>query len=128
MLDAGEIKRRIEAARILRSLTQDELDKLGAAFGLDRQEISRTERGALPLTEHRKLALREILRMPARWFDAETVDEIVGLDAEREADALGHLQRLLEDAGLMRRPSQEESPEDGDGKDRPGQASGGAGT
>jgi hypothetical protein len=100
-VDSGEIKRRIEAARILRSITQGEMDRRAHEdYGLDRQELSRTERGALPLTPARRLVLEKVLEVPARWFSADSIDEVVGLRGQDVRVTVPPLVAKARDAGL----------------------------
>lgn len=73
MLDKDELKRRIDAFRTLRGLTQVDLAELYASKGHGTQELGRLERGALPLTEIRRRSLAEILDVPERWFTDETL-------------------------------------------------------
>lgn len=87
MLSDDEAKRRIEAARILRGLTQDELDKLGAADGLGKQELSRTERGELDLTRVRKEVFARLLKLPVEWFEDESIDPLIRWPAQGLPDA-----------------------------------------
>jgi transcriptional regulator with XRE-family HTH domain len=76
-VEADEIKRRMVAARTLRQLTQDDLDTLGADYGLDKQELSRLERGELPLTRVRRDALARLLHVSERWFRDEDVNPLL---------------------------------------------------
>jgi transcriptional regulator with XRE-family HTH domain len=78
-MNADQVEQRIKAGRLLRGMDQQTMDRLGAEHGLGRQELSRVERGALPLTAVRRYALRSILRLPDRWFVDEDTDVIVGL-------------------------------------------------
>lgn len=73
MLDKDELKRRIDAFRTLRGLTQADLAEKFASKGHGTQELGRLERGALPLTEIRRRSLAEILEVPERWFVDETL-------------------------------------------------------
>ena len=84
-LPPDELKRRIHAARILRRVTQDELEKQLAEDGLDKREAGRVERGELPFRRIHRILFAEALRVPERWFTAETVDEIVGFASQDEA-------------------------------------------
>lgn len=126
-VDPGEVKRRIEAARVLRSMTQVEMDRRGAELGLDKQELGRTERGDLPWTTARAMVLARVLRVPPRWFEAEDLDVVVGLRDQRDADALDLLEQALADLGLARPPSGGEAPSDEDDTDRPDEAAGAGG-
>lgn len=111
-MDEGEAKRRIEAARILRGMTQVEMDRRGAELGLAKQELGRTERGKLPFTAARAMVLCRVLGVPPRWFQEDDVDVLVGLNSQREEDALDLLTQALADLGLVPDPSQEEEPSD----------------
>ena len=71
------------------------MDLLGVAEGLDKQELSRLERGALPMTNVRREALCRVLRVPRRWFQSDDLDEVVGLTAQENEDALAVLRELL---------------------------------
>lgn len=110
MLTNDEAKRRIAAARLLRGLGQDELDELGAKDGLGRQELSRTERGELPITKVRRETLARLLAMPAEWFSTDSIDALIrrpseGPDSEGLArieerlDVLDALQQAVEAVG-----------------------------
>lgn len=127
-MDEGEVKRRIEAARILRDMTQVEMDRRGAQMGLDKQELGRTERGGnggLELTEARAMVLCKVLGVPSRWFEEEDLDVVLGLRDQPERDALDLLQQLLVDLGLVPDPSQEEEREGEDDTDLGGTGEGG---
>lgn len=82
VLPEEDAKRRIAAARLLRNLSQKKLDELGADDGLGRQELSRTERGELPLTRVRREVLARHLRLPAEWFLAAEIDALIRWPAE----------------------------------------------
>lgn len=79
MLSQDELKHRIEAARILRDISQVELERLFHADGLGKGDAGRVERGELPMDKVRRDAFCRHLRVPERWFLAEDVDEIVGM-------------------------------------------------
>jgi transcriptional regulator with XRE-family HTH domain len=86
VLPKEEAKRRIAAARELRGgMTQDELDKLGADYGLAKQELSRTERGELALGPSKADALSKLLGFPPEWFLAESIDDLIRWPVEGEA-------------------------------------------
>lgn len=126
-VDDGEVKRRIHAARILRSMTQVEMDRRGAELGLDGQELGRTERGTLTLTPARAMVLCRVLEVPPRWFEESDLNVIVGLRDQRDADALDLLRQGLADLGLALPPSGgEETSGEGD-KDQPDEAAEGGG-
>lgn len=72
------LKRRIEAARLLRGISQIDLDARCHQDGLGKQEAGRLERGELPLTRVRADALIRNLRVPERWLTSEDVDGLVG--------------------------------------------------
>lgn len=78
MLKNEEIKRRMEAARKLRGLSQAQLGKLFEADDLGKMDPQQIERGIMPLRGARLAAACRHLRVPERWFTAEDVDEIVG--------------------------------------------------
>ena len=82
MLSEDEAKRRIAAARILRGFTQEELDAMGAADGLGRQELSRTERGELPVTRVRREVFARLLNLPVEWFLEDSIDDLIRWPAE----------------------------------------------
>lgn len=77
MLSETGAKRRIRAARDLRGLTQEDMDALAVKDGLGRQELSRTERGELPLTRVRALVLSRVLRLPVEWFLVAEITDII---------------------------------------------------
>lgn len=138
MLTTDELKKRIFAARILRGVTQAELQQSLADEGLGKQELGRIERGDLPLTRVRRVALARILRVPEDWFTSENVDKLVGhvpaegpndeppLDSLTAEEALDQLKeatramqamlgRLGRDVGrrdLESRPETDQIPED----------------
>lgn len=78
-LPATELKRRIEAARILRGITQVTLNEMFEADGLDKTEAGRLERGKLDLSRASLEALARNLRVPREWFTEADTDRIVGL-------------------------------------------------
>ena len=99
MLPAEEIKRRVEAARILRGLSQKQLAELVHADGLGKHDVGRLERGDLPLTRALRDALIRHLRVPDRWFSDPDVDVIVGIAEPTEQDlSPASLRDLLEQA------------------------------
>jgi len=79
MLSSEETKRRMEAARKLRGLSQAELGELFEADDLGKMDPQQIERGRMLLRGARLVAACKHLRVPERWFTAEDVDEIVGL-------------------------------------------------
>ena len=101
MLGKDVLKRRVAAARILRGLSQDELQKRFEADGLDRYAAGRVERGELEMQRVHRDAFCRHLGVPERWFNEPDVDVIVGLrSAERltATELRGELELLL--AGL----------------------------
>jgi transcriptional regulator with XRE-family HTH domain len=123
VLSDDEAKRRIEAARILRGLTQDELDKRGSSDGLGKQELSRTERGELDLTRVRRDVLARLLELPIEWFEEESIDSLIRWPAEglapsqvkRAAELLAP--QILEAARALG-PASEQEPREQHGQDR----------
>lgn len=120
MLSKAEAKRRVEAARILRGYTQETLDALGAADGLDKQELSRTERGELDSTRVRREVFARLLELPLEWFEAESIDPLIRWPAEglppdqvkRAAELLAP--QLLEAARALAQASDTAPPELGE--------------
>lgn len=83
MLSDEERKRRIEAARVLRGISQKKLNELVAGDGLDKLAAGRAERGEIPLSRALRDSLCRHLRVPSWWFtDAEIVLE------ERQPDSI----------------------------------------
>lgn len=127
-MTAEQVKRRIEAARVLRGMTQVEMDQAGAAQGLGRQELSRIERGALPLGAAQRRTLCDILRVPERWFTDEDVDVVVGLTPdipglsadEEVARRADELMRGLLEAALAHAPGAATSGQSPGAPGRPG--------
>lgn len=97
MLEPEELKRRIEAARILRGLRQVDLSPLLEADGLGKTDLGRIERGEVPMRRIHRDALARHLRVPEWWFTVEDVDVLVGLQPpprltpEEGRDLLGRL-------------------------------------
>jgi transcriptional regulator with XRE-family HTH domain len=120
VLSEDEAKRRIAAARILRGLTQEELDTLGAVDGLGRQELSRTERGELPVTRVRREVLARLLNLPVEWFLQDSIDDLVRWPTEglppdqirRAAELLAP--QLLEAARALQQASETGPPAQGE--------------
>jgi transcriptional regulator with XRE-family HTH domain len=120
VLSEDEAKRRIAAARILRGFTQEELDAMGAADGLGRQELSRTERGELPVTRVRREVFARLLNLPVEWFLEDSIDDLIRWPAEglppdqvrRAAELLAP--QLLEAARALQRASGKEQPTPGE--------------
>lgn len=86
MLDPAELSRRIKAARELRGLSQVQLGDLFDGDRLNKSDPGRIERMDPEVSVRRPHldAFARHLRVPPRWFTAETVDEIVGY---RDTDA-----------------------------------------
>jgi transcriptional regulator with XRE-family HTH domain len=117
VLDTAELKRRMEAARILRGFDQVDLGRLLHEEGFGKLDAGRLERGAIPLTRAHRRALAMILEVPESWFtddhvvipepgDPAIADKLDQLLAERETllaeiDKQNHL--LDEQSGLLRR-------------------------
>lgn len=97
-LPQEEIKRRINAARIIRGMSQAEFDALGAADGFGKGEMSRVERGELAFREGKHLAaMSRYLGVPAWWFTAEAIDLSTGPDQDPpESTVEQHLASLTE--------------------------------
>lgn len=120
--DAETIKRRIEAARILRGISQAELNRRLAADGLGTQEAGRVERGELPLSAVRRWAMTRALGVPERWFLEPDVDVVVGLRSPPAEEALKQAfdrlaPELLEAARGLAQEGEEEPGREG-GADR----------
>lgn len=73
MLTSEELKRRIDAARTLRGLTQEALSELVAADGLGKTTVGRVERGEMDLRKAVRNSLCEHLDVPAWWFTDDYV-------------------------------------------------------
>lgn len=99
MLEPDELKRRIEAARVLRGLTQAQLAELLVQDGLGKHDLGRIERGSMAMQRIHRDAIARHLRVPERWLTEPEVDVIVGLrpDVATQTDALGLLERALPD-------------------------------
>lgn len=97
MLPADEIKRRVDAARTLRGMTQTQLAELVHADGLGKHDIGRLERGDIPLTRVLRDALCRHLGVPEEWFTEPSVDRLVARPMRAE-DVRAHLERI--EAGL----------------------------
>jgi transcriptional regulator with XRE-family HTH domain len=96
VLSTAELKRRIEAARILRGLDQVDLGRLLHEEGFGKHDAGRLERGAIHLTRAHRRALAMILEVPESWFtdehvvipepaDAAIAEKLDQLLAERES-------------------------------------------
>ena len=114
MLSEAEAKRRIEAARTLRGLTQDALDAMGYRDGLGKQELSRAERGELEITRVRREVFARLLGLPIEWFESDSIDDLIRWPAsgiapdqiKRAAELLGP--QLLEAARALAQASEQE--------------------
>lgn len=126
MLAAEELKRRIEAARILRGIHQTELDRLFDEDGLGKK-AGRLERGDLALSRALLDGLIRHLKVPERWFTDPDVDTIVGwgiAGATGKGDfTTEQLQTIQQAAALLAAAGQ--SSEQGEPRRR--EASGGQG-
>lgn len=102
MLENEELKRRLDAARTLRGLTQNQLAALLAEDGLGKHDLGRIERGSLVMQRVHREAIARRLRIPEWWLTVEDIDVVVGLQPpprltpEEARDLLG---RLLTDLG-----------------------------
>lgn len=74
MLTTSELKRRIDAARTLRGLTQEELGQRFADEGFGRHDVGRIERGRMPLMGARRRTLALVLDVPESWFTDDYLD------------------------------------------------------
>lgn len=99
-LGADELKRRIEAARILRGIEQTDLDALFDQDGLGKS-ASRMERGKLPLTRARLDGLVRHLRVPEDWFTVRDVDSLVFPDGAPESTP-GRLSEIEQQLRVLR--------------------------
>ena len=79
MLETEELKRRIEAARILRGLSQAELAERLHADGLGKYDLGRIERGTMPMRRVHRDAIARHLGIPDYWLTEPDVDIVVGL-------------------------------------------------
>lgn len=77
-----DLVRRMEAARILRGISRRQLGELFKLDGLGVQDPERLARGEIDFERKHLLAACDRLRVPERWFTAETVDEVVGISNE----------------------------------------------
>lgn len=97
LLGPDDVKRRIEAARTLRGVSQRELAARLHEDGLGSQELGRIERGDLPLTRVRIDALCRHLGVPERWFTEPDVDELLSGTAEPATDAASFIVATMRD-------------------------------
>lgn len=124
MLDAEELKRRLEAARVLRGLTQTQLADLLVQDGLGKHDLGRIERGSMTMQRVHRDAIARHLKVPERWLTDPDVDVVVGLkpDVSTQTDALGLLERALPDLVPELRQALAEAPSPGVGQGRRRQA------
>lgn len=106
-LNQEDVKRRIHAARLLRDISQAQLNRLGAADGFGREEMGRVERGELEFRPGKHLdPLCRYLNVPRWWFTAETLyfgdidspatpDEVSSLLAQQN-DLLARQSKVLD--------------------------------
>lgn len=83
-VEGAELARRLKAARELRGLSQTDLGELFDADGLNRSDPGQIERLKVTLRRSHVDGFIRHLRVPERWFTADSVDEIVGLEATPE--------------------------------------------
>lgn len=72
------LKQRIAAARLLRGLSQEDLNDLFETDGLDKTAAGRIERGDLDMQRAHEDGFVRNLRVPRKWFTSEDVDALVG--------------------------------------------------
>jgi transcriptional regulator with XRE-family HTH domain len=126
-LDQPTLKQRIEAARILRGVSQATLNGLFEKDGLDKTEAGRIERGKVDLTRAALEAFCRHLRVPQRWFTEPDVDYLVGLRpypgaplSPEQRAAIQHAAQLIADSSRATEQSEPSRPEGQAGQDRPG--------
>lgn len=91
-----EVQQRIVAARMLRGISQRELDQLAAADGYGKTEMSRVERGELAFRPGKHIEpLCRYLDVPRWWFTAGTIK----LPDQIGDDAIGQLAADLSQVG-----------------------------
>ena len=88
MLEAEELKRRIEAARTLRGLKQTELAALLAEDGLGKSDLGRIERGDMTMQRIHRDAIARHLGVPDEWLTEPDVDTIVRPASPTQLDRL----------------------------------------
>jgi transcriptional regulator with XRE-family HTH domain len=86
-LPQEELKRRIEAARILRKLSQKDLNKRFEEDGLGKGTAGRVERGELDFRRAHRDAFVRHLGVDARWFTEHSVDAVLRYIDEESLDA-----------------------------------------
>lgn len=82
MPSQDDLVRRMEAARILRGKSRRELGELFKLDGLGVQDPERLVRHEIEFEAKHMRAACAHLRVPERWFTAETVDEVLGISDE----------------------------------------------
>lgn len=106
-LNTNELKRRIEAARLLRNISQTQLDDLFSADGLGKS-AGRLERGALTLNRALLDGLVRHLRVPEQWFTSPDIDPLLlGSDVGRDAE-LAAIRASLDELLRYRQDAQEQ--------------------
>lgn len=78
-LNHDELARRIEAARVLRGLSQADVNERFEKLGAGKQTAGRVERGNKPFEEMHEMLFARVLNVPVRWFTEPDVDVIIGL-------------------------------------------------
>lgn len=133
MLDNEERRRRIVAARTLRGVSQDDMDRLGHDEGLAKQELSRLERGEFgeKFSAVQRRTLSRVLRVPENWFTEPDADQLVGYVESDGFSALAQVERLIagldETARALRQAAGGPEPEAPDtGRRPPGEEAGDA--
>jgi hypothetical protein len=117
MLSKDVLKQRIEAARILRGVSQATLQQKFEADGLDKYAAGRVERGELDMQRVHRDAFCRHLGVPERWFSEPDVDVIVGLRlaARLTPDELrGELELLILGLDQAEEPGGKESTRSSD--------------
>lgn len=98
MLDPETLRNRMVAGRYLRGLTQAELSKKFAEYGLGKHDVGRIERGELTMQKSHRAALQELLQLPAAWFLDEDVDALIASD--RQPDTREVVRDVLAELGV----------------------------
>lgn len=95
-LTQDELKRRIEAARILRGIDQAKLDEHFDSDGLGKS-AGRLERGDVPLTRARLDSLVRHLRVTSLWFTSRDIDALLlGIGIQDDDENLDTRLRRIE--------------------------------
>lgn len=88
--DQDELRRRIRAARILRNMSQAEMNQEGHKRGLPKHTLGGVERGDLAVQHVHLAMVCEILDVPMAWFsETDAADTLNG------GDQLDRIERLL---------------------------------